>query len=167
MTIKQLSLSVSLNQIWVIVWAVAGFVALVAGIAWGARLGVQFSLSLIASKHYLFLFWVASLQCPGRLLVELHWSRRKNFRNLRRPMLGGAIEEWFAYVVALVFLIFRPQGLLAKKLSRGSNNVLQRTGLYRTSYRQDQSLFNLPTDRNALIVILVGLACPCWELNTG
>jgi len=107
-----LSVGIPLNQIWVIVWAVAGFVALVAGIAWGARLGVQFSLSLIALKALPVLILGGFTSVPGAIIGGIIIGAGEKISEIYvGPMLGGAIEEWFAYVVALVFLIFRPQGL--------------------------------------------------------
>ena len=112
-----LSVGIPLNQIWVIVWAVAGFVALVAGIAWGARLGVQFSLSLIALKALPVLILGGFTSIPGAIIGGIIIGAGEKISEIYvGPMLGGAIEEWFAYVVALVFLIFRPQGLFGEKI---------------------------------------------------
>ncbi|MEC7513681.1 MAG: branched-chain amino acid ABC transporter permease [Pseudomonadota bacterium] len=112
-----LSVGIPLNQIWVIVWAVAGFVALVAGIAWGARLGVQFSLSLIALKALPVLILGGFTSVPGAIIGGIIIGAGEKISEIYvGPMLGGAIEEWFAYVVALVFLIFRPQGLFGEKI---------------------------------------------------
>lgn len=112
-----MSIGIPLNHIWIIVWAVAGFVALVAGIMWGAKLGVQFSLSIIALKALPVLILGGFTSIPGAIIggliigagekiAEIYWG----------PLLGGAIEEWFAYVVALIFLFFRPQGLFGDKI---------------------------------------------------
>ncbi len=112
-----LSVGIPLNQIWVIVWAVAGFVALVAGIAWGARLGVQFSLSLIALKALPVLILGGFTSVPGAIIGGIIIGAGEKISEIYvGPLLGGAIEEWFAYVVALVFLIFRPQGLFGEKI---------------------------------------------------
>ena len=112
-----LSVGIPLNQLWVIVWAVAGFVALVAGIAWGARLGVQFSLSLIALKALPVLILGGFTSVPGAIIGGIIIGAGEKISEIYvGPMLGGAIEEWFAYVVALVFLIFRPQGLFGEKI---------------------------------------------------
>jgi len=112
-----LSVGIPLNQIWVIVWAVAGFVALVAGIAWGARLGVQFSLSLIALKALPVLILGGFTSVPGAIIGGIIIGAGEKISEIYvGPMLGGAIEEWFAYVVALAFLIFRPQGLFGEKI---------------------------------------------------
>ena len=111
------SVGIPLNNIWVIVWAVAGFVALVAGIMWGSKVGVQFSLSVIALKALPVLILGGFTSIPGVIvggliigagekIAEIYWG----------PAIGGAIEEWFAYVLALVFLFFRPQGLFGERI---------------------------------------------------
>jgi branched-chain amino acid transport system permease protein len=112
-----LSVGISLKTIWIIVWSVSGFVALVAGIMWGAKSGVQFSLSLIALKALPVLILGGFTSVPGAIVggliigvgekvAEVYWG----------PALGGAIENWFAYVLALIFLVFRPQGLFGEKI---------------------------------------------------
>jgi branched-chain amino acid transport system permease protein len=112
-----LSIGIPLKTIWIIVWSVAGLVAIVAGIMWGAKSGVQFSLSLIALKALPVLILGGFTSVPGAVvgglivgvgekLGEVYWG----------PLVGGAIENWFAYVVALVFLLFRPQGLFGEKI---------------------------------------------------
>ncbi|MDJ0893890.1 MAG: branched-chain amino acid ABC transporter permease [Alphaproteobacteria bacterium] len=112
-----LSIGIPLKDIWVIVWAVAGFVALVAGIMWGSKLGVQFSLSIIALKALPVLILGGFTSVPGAIIggliigagekvAEVYWGSQ----------FGGAIEEWFAYVLALIFLFFRPQGLFGEKI---------------------------------------------------
>jgi branched-subunit amino acid ABC-type transport system permease component len=112
-----LSVGISLRGIWVIVWAVAGMVALAAGIIWGGKSGVQFSLSLIALKALPVLILGGFTSVPGAIIggliigvgekvAEVYWG----------PAIGGAIENWFAYMLALVFLLFRPQGLFGEKI---------------------------------------------------
>jgi branched-chain amino acid transport system permease protein len=112
-----LSIGIPLKTIWLIVWSVAGLVAIVAGIMWGAKSGVQFSLSLIALKALPVLILGGFTSVPGAVvgglivgvgekLGEVYWG----------PLVGGAIENWFAYVVALVFLLFRPQGLFGERI---------------------------------------------------
>src|SRR5262245_424967 len=112
-----LSVGVPLKTIWVVVWSVSGLVAIAAGVMWGAKSGVQFSLSLIALKALPVLILGGFTSVPGAIvggliigvgekLGEVYWG----------PLVGGAIENWFAYVVALVFLIFRPQGLFGEKI---------------------------------------------------
>jgi branched-chain amino acid transport system permease protein len=112
-----LSVGIPLKTIWVVVWSVAGIVAMVAGIMWGAKSGVQFSLSLIALKALPVLILGGFTSVPGAIVggliigvgekvAEVYWG----------PLVGGAIENWFAYVLALVFLLFRPQGLFGERI---------------------------------------------------
>jgi len=112
-----LSVGIPLKTIWIIVWSVAGIVALVAGIMWGSKSGVQFSLSLIALKALPVLILGGFTSVPGAIvggliigvgekIAEIYWG----------PALGGAIEGWFAYMLALVFLVFRPQGLFGERI---------------------------------------------------
>ena len=112
-----LSVGIPLKTIWIIVWAVAGCVALVAGIMWGAKSGVQFSLSLIALKALPVLILGGFTSVPGAIIggliigvgekiAEIYWG----------PAFGGAIEGWFAYMLALIFLLFRPQGLFGERI---------------------------------------------------
>ena len=112
-----LSIGIPLKTIWIVVWAVAGLVAIVAGIMWGAKSGVQFSLSLIALKALPVLILGGFESVPGAIvggliigvgekLGEVYWG----------PLVGGAIENWFAYVLALAFLLVRPQGLFGEKI---------------------------------------------------
>jgi len=112
-----LSVGIPLKTIWVIVWSVSGFVALVAGIMWGGKAGVQFSLVLIALKALPVLILGGFESVPGAIIgglligvfekvSEVYWG----------PAFGGAIEGWFAYMAALVFLMFRPQGLFGEKI---------------------------------------------------
>jgi branched-chain amino acid transport system permease protein len=112
-----LSVGVSLNFIWILVWSVAGFVALVAGIMWGTKSGVQFSLSLIALKALPVLMLGGFTSIPGAIVGGLIIGvGEKLFEFALGPALGGATENWFAYVLALVFLVFRPQGLFGEKI---------------------------------------------------
>ena len=113
-----LSVGISLRVIWVIVWSIAGIVALVAGIMWGAKSGVQFSLSLIALKALPVLMLGGFTSIPGAIIGGLIIGvGEKLFEFLiGAPYLGGATENWFAYVLALVFLVFRPQGLFGDKI---------------------------------------------------
>ncbi|CUH52650.1 branched-chain amino acid ABC transporter permease [Shimia marina] len=112
-----LSVGISLNFIWVMVWSVAGFVALVAGIMWGAKSGVQFSLSLIALKALPVLMLGGFTSIPGAIVGGLIIGvGEKLFEFTVGPLVGGATENWFAYVLALVFLVFRPQGLFGEKI---------------------------------------------------
>ena len=112
-----LSVGISLRTIWVIVWSIAGFVALVAGIMWGSKSGVQFSLSLIALKALPVLILGGFTSIPGAIVGGLIIGVGEKLAELYiGPLVGGALENWFAYVVALVFLMFRPQGLFGDKI---------------------------------------------------
>ncbi len=112
-----LSVGISLNQIWAIVWFAAGIVALATGIMWGARSDVSFALQIIALKALPVLILGGFTSIPGAIvgglivgfgekLFEVYWG----------GLLGGGVEGWFAYVLALVFLLFRPQGLFGEKI---------------------------------------------------
>ena len=112
-----LSVGISLNFIWIMVWSVAGFVALVAGIMWGTKSGVQFSLSLIALKALPVLMLGGFTSIPGAIVGGLIIGvGEKLFEFAIGPLVGGATENWFAYVLALIFLVFRPQGLFGEKI---------------------------------------------------
>ncbi|MEX0338120.1 MAG: branched-chain amino acid ABC transporter permease [Arenibacterium sp.] len=112
-----LSVGISLNYIWILVWSLAGFVALVAGIMWGTKSGVQFSLSLIALKALPVLMLGGFTSIPGAIIGGLIIGvGEKLFEFALGPLLGGATENWFAYVLALLFLVFRPQGLFGEKI---------------------------------------------------
>ncbi|MCO8143609.1 branched-chain amino acid ABC transporter permease [Rhodovulum tesquicola] len=112
-----LSVGISLRFIWVLVWSIAGIVALVAGIMWGAKSGVQFSLSLIALKALPVLMLGGFTSIPGAIVGGLIIGvGEKLFEFTIGSMIGGATENWFAYVLALVFLVFRPQGLFGEKI---------------------------------------------------
>ena len=112
-----LSVGISLRFIWVLVWSIAGFVALVAGIMWGSKSGVQFSLSLIALKALPVLMLGGFTSIPGAIVGGLIIGvGEKLFEFTIGPMIGGATENWFAYVLALLFLVFRPQGLFGEKI---------------------------------------------------
>ena len=112
-----LSVGISLRFIWVLVWSIAGFVALVAGIMWGSKSGVQFSLSLIALKALPVLMLGGFTSIPGAIVGGLIIGMgEKLFEFSVGPMIGGATENWFAYVLALLFLVFRPQGLFGEKI---------------------------------------------------
>ena len=112
-----LSIGIPLQHIWAIVWAVAGFVALVAGLIWGSRNGVQFALTFTALKALPVLILGGFTSVPGAIvggliigagekIAEVFWG----------DAFGGAIEDWFAYMLALVFLMFRPQGLFGERI---------------------------------------------------
>jgi branched-chain amino acid transport system permease protein len=117
------SIGIPLNTIWVIVWAVAGIVALVAGMIWGSKLGVQFSLSLVALKALPVVILGGLTSVPGAILGGLIIGVGEKFAEVfLGPVLvktfdlaGGGIENWFAYVLALAFLLVRPEGLFGEK----------------------------------------------------
>jgi branched-chain amino acid transport system permease protein len=112
-----LSIGIPLKTIWIIVWSVAGIVAIVAGIMWGAKSGVQFSLSLIALKALPVLILGGFTSVPGAVVGGLIVGVGEKIGEVNwGPLDGGAIEHWFAYVVALVFLLFRPQGLFGERI---------------------------------------------------
>ncbi|HMQ41976.1 MAG TPA: branched-chain amino acid ABC transporter permease [Paracoccus sp. (in: a-proteobacteria)] len=112
-----LSVGISLQFIWIMVWSIAGFVALVAGIMWGTKSGVQFSLSLIALKALPVLMLGGFTSIPGAIVGGLIIGvGEKMFEFWIGPMVGGATENWFAYVLALIFLVFRPQGLFGERI---------------------------------------------------
>jgi branched-chain amino acid transport system permease protein len=111
------SIGISLSRIWVIVWSVAGFVALVAGVIWGSKLGVQFSLSLVALKALPVVILGGLTSVPGAIVGGLIIGVGEKLSEVYvGPAFGGGIEIWFAYVVALAFLLLRPQGLFGEKI---------------------------------------------------
>jgi len=112
-----LSVGISLNQIWAIVWFASGIVALATGIMWGAKSDVSFALQIIALKALPVLVLGGFTSIPGAIiggliigfgekLFEIYWG----------GLMGGGVESWFAYVIALIFLLFRPQGLFGEKI---------------------------------------------------
>ena len=111
------SIGIPLDRIWVIVWSVAGIVALVAGIIWGSKLGVQFSLSLVALKALPVVILGGLTSIPGAIIGGLLIGVGEKLSEIYLgPLLGGGIEIWFAYVLALAFLLVRPQGLFGEKI---------------------------------------------------
>ena len=110
------SIGIPLNRIWVIVWSVAGMVALVAGIIWGSKLGVQFSLQLVALKALPVVILGGFTSIPGAIIGGLIIGLGEKVSEVYLgPTLGGGIENWFAYVLALIFLLFRPEGLFGER----------------------------------------------------
>ena len=110
------SIGIPLNRIWVIVWSVSGLVALVAGIIWGSKLGVQFSLQLVALKALPVVILGGFTSVPGAIVGGLIIGLGEKLSEVYLgPLLGGGIENWFAYVLALVFLLFRPEGLFGER----------------------------------------------------
>ncbi|MEY4285312.1 MAG: hypothetical protein RL111_1987 [Pseudomonadota bacterium] len=111
------SIGIPLNRIWVIVWCVAGVVALVAGMIWGSKLGVQFSLATVALRALPVIILGGLTSVPGAIIGGLIIGVGEKLSEVYiGPMVGGGIEIWFAYVLALVFLLFRPQGLFGEKI---------------------------------------------------
>ncbi|MBU6436604.1 MAG: branched-chain amino acid ABC transporter permease [Betaproteobacteria bacterium] len=111
------SIGIPLNRIWVIVWSVAGLVALVAGVIWGSKLGVQFSLSLVALKALPVVILGGLTSVPGAIVGGLIVGVGEKLSEVYfGPRFGGGIEIWFAYVLALAFLLVRPQGLFGEKI---------------------------------------------------
>jgi branched-chain amino acid transport system permease protein len=114
-----LAVGIPLQHIWAIVWAVAGFVALVAGMLWGARNGVQFSLTFIALKALPVLILGGFTSVPGAIVGGLIIGASEKLAEVYiGPMVGGGIEGWFPYVLALLFLLVRPEGLFGERIIR-------------------------------------------------
>ena len=111
------SIGIPLNRIWVIVWVVAGIVALVAGVIWGSKFGVQFTLSTAALRALPVVILGGLTSVPGAIIGGLIIGVGEKLSEAYiGPFVGGGIEIWFAYVLALVFLLFRPQGLFGEKI---------------------------------------------------
>ncbi|MGQ0674922.1 MAG: branched-chain amino acid ABC transporter permease [Rhodospirillales bacterium] len=112
-----LAVGIPLQFVWSVVWATSGLVALVAGLLWGSRLGVQFSLSLIVLKALPVLIVGGFTSISGAIVGGLFIGATEKLAEVYiGPFLGGAIENWFPYAVATVFLLFRPQGLFGEKI---------------------------------------------------
>ena len=111
------SIGIPMGRIWVIVWCVAGITALVAGIIWGSKLGVQFSLSTVALRALPVVILGGLTSVPGAIIGGLIIGVGEKLSEVYLgPFVGGGIEIWFAYMLALVFLLFRPQGLFGEKI---------------------------------------------------
>jgi len=111
------SIGIPLSRIWVIVWSVAGAVALVVGVIWGSKLGVQYSLSLVALKALPVVILGGLTSLPGAIIGGLIIGVGEKLSEVYiGPMVGGGIETWFAYGLALCFLLVRPQGLFGDKI---------------------------------------------------
>jgi len=112
-----LSVGIPLKVIWAVVWSVAGFVALIAGIMWGGKLGVQFTLALIALKALPVLILGGFTSIPGAIVGGLIIGAGEQVAEVfLGGFVGGAIQDWFAYMLAMLFLLFRPQGLFGEKI---------------------------------------------------
>ena len=111
------SIGIPLSRVWVIVWSVAGFVALVAGMIWGSKLGVQFSLSVLALKALPVVILGGLTSVPGAIIGGLIIGVGEKLSEVYiGPSLGGGIEIWFGYVLVLLVLLVRPQGLFGEKI---------------------------------------------------
>ena len=111
------SIGIGLSRIWVIVWSIAGGVALVTGVIWGSKLGVQFSLSLVALKALPVVILGGLTSVPGAIVGGLIVGVGEKLSEIYLgPQIGGGIEIWFAYVLALAVLLVRPQGLFGEKI---------------------------------------------------
>jgi branched-chain amino acid transport system permease protein len=114
-----LAVGIPLQQIWAVVWSVAGLVALVAGLLWGARNGVQFALTFLALKALPVLILGGFTSVPGAIVGGLIIGASEKLAEVYiGPMVGGGIEGWFPYVLALLFLLVRPEGLFGEKIIR-------------------------------------------------
>src|SRR3546814_4553817 len=111
------SIGIPLNRIWVVVWTVAGLVALVAGVIWGSKFGVQFTLSTAALRALPVVILGGLTSVPGAIIGGLIIGVGEKLSEVYLgPFVGGGIEIWFAYMLALVFLLFRPQGWIGEKI---------------------------------------------------
>jgi branched-chain amino acid transport system permease protein len=112
-----MSVGIPLKSIWVVVWSTAGIVALVAGIMWGSKLGVQFSVALVALKALPVLILGGFTSIPGAIVGGLIIGAGEKLSEVfLGPMLGGGIEAWFAYMLAMLVLLVRPQGLFGERI---------------------------------------------------
>jgi branched-chain amino acid transport system permease protein len=114
-----LAVGIPLQQIWAIVWGVAGAIALVAGLLWGARNGVQYALTFVALKALPVLILGGFESIPGAIVGGLIIGASEKLAEVYLgPFVGGGIEGWFPYVLALLFLLVRPEGLFGEKIIR-------------------------------------------------
>lgn len=115
--LASLAIGLRLTRIWAAVWAVSGFVALIAGLLWGARLGVQFSLSLVVLKALPVLMLGGFDSIAGAIVGGLIVGATEKLAEVYLgPYIGSGIETWFAYVAAMAFLLVRPSGLFGERL---------------------------------------------------
>jgi branched-chain amino acid transport system permease protein len=111
-----LSVGIPLERIWAVVWAAAGAVALVTGLLWGSRLGVQFALTQIALKALPVIILGGFTSIAGAIVGGLIVGASEKVAEVYLgPIIGGGIENWFPYVLALLFLLVRPDGLFGEK----------------------------------------------------
>jgi hypothetical protein len=170
------SIGIPLNRIWVIVWCVAGVVALVAGMIWGSKLGVQFSLATVALRALPVVILGGLTSVPGAIIGGLIIGVGEKLSEVYLgPFVGGGIEIWFAYVLALGFLLFRPQGLFGEKIRRSSTASERRT----TCFTEKTASSKPPTGRisrsspscrtassSASSCCSRLPSCPCWPATT-
>ena len=148
------SIGIPLSRVWVIVWSVAGFVALVAGIIWGSKLGVQFSLSVLALKG-LPVVILRLTSVPGAIIGGLILGMGEKLSEVFiGPMIGGGIEIWFGYVLALSSCSSGRRACSARRSSIGSDMLYRENGQFKTSYRADQAVFPIAQDRIVLGALL-------------
>ena len=112
-----LSIGIPLHHVWVAVWSVAGFVALIAGLVWGSKLGVQFSISLVALKAIPVLIIGGFTSIPGAIVGGLIVGASEKLAEVYLgPFVGGGLENWFPYMLAMLVLLVRPEGLFGEKI---------------------------------------------------
>ena len=155
------SVGIPLDWIWFVVWLVAGLVALVAATVWGTKLGVQFSITFLALKALPVLIIGGFTSVPGAIVGGLIvGAGEKLAEAYLGPFIGGGIEYWFAYVLALVVLMARPQGLFGERIierimRRSTGAAYRETGQFKTSYAADMAIFPIRQDRIALWALLI------------
>jgi branched-chain amino acid transport system permease protein len=157
-----LSIGIPLQHIWGIVWAVAGFVALVAGLLWGARNGVQFALTFVALKALPVLILGGFTSVPGAIVGGLIIGASEKLAEVYiGPHVGGGIEGWFPYVLALLFLLVRPGRALRREESFVASDARKRTsmlyreaGQFKATYAEDSQIFPIRQDRIGIALIL-------------
>lgn len=111
-----LALGIPLRHIWAIVWSAAGFVALVAGVLWGCRIGVQFSLTFLALKALPVLILGGFESIPGAIVGGLIVGASEKLAEVYLgPKIGSGLENWFPYVLSVLFLLVRPEGLFGER----------------------------------------------------
>jgi branched-chain amino acid transport system permease protein len=169
------SIGIPLNRIWVIVWSVAGFVALVAGIIWGSKLGVQFSLSPVALKALPVVILGGLTSVPGAIIGGLIIGVGEKLSEVFIGPMWAAASRSGSPMCWRCFLLVRPQGLFGEKiidprLRQGGEHMLYReNGQFKTSYRADQQIFPIAQDRIASLLLLAVaflVVSRCWPAST-